>query len=131
MTKRKPSRRRKPIKRKGGSKQQSPSAMLAQAQKMQAEMAAAQSELENEMVTITAGGGAISITISGHQRIKAIELDPDIVDPEDVEMLQDMLIAGMNAAIEQSQTLSAERMETITGGMGGGGLQDMLSSLGM
>ena len=117
-------------KKKSAGKSQSPSGMMAQMQQMQTDMAAAQTALEDETVTITAGGGAISITITGQQRVKAIAIDPEIIDPDDVEMLQDMLIAGVNAAIEQSQTLAAERMEGITSGMGGG-LQDMLGSLGM
>ena len=126
---RRPSLRGK-SKKKSSGKKQSPNAMMAQMQQMQTDMASAQTALEDETVTITAGGGAMSITISGQQRVQAITIDPEIVDPEDIEMLQDMLIAGMNAAIEQSQTLAAERMEGITSGMGGG-LQDMLGSLGM
>ena len=126
---RRPSLRGK-TKKKSTAGKQSPNAMMAQMQQMQADMAAAQTALEDEAVTITAGGGAMSITITGQQRVKAITIDPEIIDPEDAEMLQDMLVAGMNAAIEQSQTLAAERMEGITGGMGGG-LQDMLGSLGM
>ena len=103
--------------------------MMAQMQKMQEDMAKAQAELENETVTVTAGGGAISIVITGHQRIQSITIDPDVIDPEDAEMLQDMLTAGINAAIEQSQALSAERMEGVTGDMGG--LNDMLGGLGL
>ncbi|WP_374688496.1 YbaB/EbfC family nucleoid-associated protein [Promineifilum sp.] len=93
--------------------------VLAQVQKMQQEMAAAQSALENETVTVSAGGGAISITITGHQRVKSITLNKEVLDPEEVEFLQDMLVAGINAAIEQSQALAAQRMEGITGGAGG------------
>ncbi len=126
---RRPSLRGKTKKNRSG-KSHSPNAMMAQMQQMQTDMAAAQTALEDETVTITAGGGAMSITITGQQRVQAITIDPEIVDPEDIEMLQDMLIAGMNAAIEQSQTLAAERMEGITSGMGGG-LQDMLSGFGM
>ncbi len=122
------------FKRRGVSKkpkQKKPSAdgMMQQMQQMQAEMAKAQEELENETVTVTAGGGAMSIVITGHQRILSIEIDPDAVDPDDLEMLQDMLVAGINAAIEQSQALSAERMEGVTGDMGG--LNDMLGGLGL
>lgn len=122
------------FKRRGATKkpkQKKPGAggMMAQMQKMQEDMAKAQEELENETVTVTAGGGAISIVITGHQRIQSIEIDPDVVDPEDVEMLQDMLTAGINAAIEQSQAMSAERMEGVTGDMGG--LGDMLGGLGL
>jgi len=112
-------------------KKKSPQAnnMMSQVQQMQQDMAEAQAALENETVTVSAGGGAISITITGHQRVREIEINPELLDPEDVELLQDMLIAGMNAAIEQSQTMSAERMEGITGNMGG--LSDMLGGLGL
>jgi DNA-binding YbaB/EbfC family protein len=105
--------------------------MMAQMQQMQAEMAAAQANLENEFVTVTAGGGAISITISGHQRVQSIEIEKDLLDPEEVEMVQDMLVAAVNSAIEQSQALSAEKMEGITGGLGDGGLDGLLGGLGL
>ncbi len=106
--------------------------MMAQMQKMQQEMAVAQDALADETVTITAGGGAISIEITGHQRVESITLDPELLDPEDVEMLQDLLVAAMNQAIEQSQAMAAERMEGITGGLGGlgGGLDSLLGGLG-
>jgi hypothetical protein len=99
-------------------------------QQMQEQMANAQSALENETITVTAGGGAISIVITGHQRIESITVDPDLLTPDDAEMLQDMLVAGVNAAIEQSQALAAERMEGITGGLGGG-LNDLLGGMGL
>lgn len=103
--------------------------MMGQFQKMQQDMAEAQAALEHETVTVTAGGGAITIIITGHQRVQEIEINPELLDPEDVEMLQDMLIAGINSAIEQSQTMSAQRMEGITGNMGG--LSDMLGGMGL
>ena len=114
------------------SPKMSPNNMMAQMQKMQEEMASAQESLANETVTVTAGGGAISITVTGHQRIQAIQIDPDVIDPDDVEMLQDMLVAAVNAAIEQSQTMAAEKMEGITGDLGGlgGGLDGLLGGLG-
>ncbi|MCP4356574.1 MAG: YbaB/EbfC family nucleoid-associated protein [Chloroflexi bacterium] len=108
-----------------------PNTMMAQMQQMQADMAAAQKKLESEYITVTAGGGAISITISGHQRVQSIEVDPDLLVPEEAEMVQDLLVAAVNAAIEQSQAMSAEKMEGITGGMGDGGLDSMLGSLGL
>ncbi|MFZ1401139.1 MAG: YbaB/EbfC family nucleoid-associated protein [Candidatus Promineifilaceae bacterium] len=114
------------------AKNKMPSAggLMNQMQQMQEQMATAQSALENETLTVTAGGGAISIVITGHQRVQAITVNPDLLNPEDVEMLQDMLVAGVNAAIEQSQALAAERMEGITGGLGGG-LNDLLGGLGL
>ena len=109
------------------SKSSSAGDMMAQFQEMQQQMAAQQEALADETVTVTAGGGAISVVISGHQRLQSIEIQPDLVDPEEIEMLQDMLVAAVNAAIEQSQALAAERMEGLTGGMG---LNDLLGGLG-
>lgn len=104
--------------------------MMAQFQKMQEDMATAQQELENKTITVTSGGGAIAIVISGHQRIQSITIDPEAVDPEDMEMFQDMMVAAVNTAIEQSQAMSAERMEGITGGLGGG-INDLLGGMGL
>lgn len=105
-----------------------PGNMMQQMQQMQQQMAQAQEALADELVTVTAGGGAISIVVTGQQRIKSITLDPELLDPEDVDMLQDMLVAGINSAIEQSQAMAAERMEGITGNMGG--VNDLLGGLG-
>lgn len=117
-------------KRSGGkSKPNNPNAMLAQVQQMQEDMAKAQKELEDEYMTVTAGGGAITIEISGHQRVKSIEVDEELLDPEEKEMVQDLLVAAVNQAIEQSQAMAAERMESISSGMGG--LNDMLGGLGL
>ena len=105
----------KPKKKAAGN----PNDMLAQVQKMQADMAAAQTALENETLTVSAGGGVITITITGHQRVRGITIDKELLTPDEAEFLQDMLVAGINAAIEQSQALAAQRMEGITGGVGG------------
>ena len=117
--------------KKGSKPKMKPNDMMAQMQQMQADMAAAQSSLENEFVTVTAGGGAISITISGHQRLKSIEVDPDLLVADEVEMLQDLLVAAVNSAIEQSQAMAAQKMEGITGGLGDGGLDSLLGGLGL
>jgi DNA-binding YbaB/EbfC family protein len=103
--------------------------MLGQVQKMQQDMAEAQAALEHELVTVTSGGGAVSVVISGHQRVQSITINPELLDPQEVELLQDLLVAGVNQAIEQSQAMSAQKMENITGEMGG--LSDMLSGLGL
>jgi DNA-binding YbaB/EbfC family protein len=124
MTKR--SFRGKPAKKKTSG---NPNDMLAQVQKMQQDMAAAQAALENETMSITAGGGAITITITGHQRVKDIRIEKELLDPEEADLLQDMLVAGINAAIEQSQAMAAERMEGITGGAGG--MDSLLGGLGL
>ena len=110
-------------------KQKSPAGgdIFAQMQQMQQEMMKAQEELANVTTTVTAGGGAIEVEITGHQRIVAIKIEPDLLADIDVEMLQDMLVAGMNAAIEKSQSLSAERMEGLTGDIG---INDLLGGLG-
>lgn len=94
-----------------------PNNLMSQVQQMQQEMSVQQEALAGEVVTVTAGGGAITITITGHQRIQTIKINPEVVDPQDVEMLEDMLVAGINAAIEQSQTMAAQRMEKLTGGL--------------
>lgn len=94
--------------------------MMAQLQKMQQDMAEAQEQLEHETVEVSVGGGALNIVITGHQRIQSININPDVIDMDDEEWmndLQDLLVAGVNQAIEQSQTMAAEKMESITGGM--------------
>jgi hypothetical protein len=95
--------------------------MMQQMQKMQQDMEKAQAELEHETVEVSVGGGALKIVITGHQRVQSIALNPDVIDMDDedwVTDLQDLLVAAMNQAIEQSQTMAAERMEKITGGLG-------------
>lgn len=104
-----------------GGMQGGASGMMAQLQKMQQDMADAQAALEHETVEVSVGGGALTIVITGHQRIQAITVNPDAVDTDDEEWvndLQDLLVAGVNQAIEQSQTMAAERLESITGGLG-------------
>ena len=101
--------------------------LMAQVQEMQEQMAAQQEALEHETVSVTAGGGAITVVITGHQRLQAIEIQPELVDPDEIEMLQDLLVAAVNAAIEQSQAMAAQKMESLTGGLG---LDDLLGGLG-
>jgi nucleoid-associated protein EbfC len=95
--------------------------MMKQLQKMQQDMAEAQAALEHETVDVSVGGGALKIVITGHQRIQSIKINPDAIDTDDedwMEDLQDLLVAGVNQAIEQSQTMAADRLESITGGLG-------------
>lgn len=108
-------------------KRPNPGDLMAQVQEMQQQMAAQQQALADETVTVSAGGGMITIVITGHQRVQSIEINPEVVDPEEVELLQDMLVAGINAAIEQSQAMAAERMEGLTGGLD---LNSLLGGLG-
>ncbi len=112
-------------KRRGGRRSSSglpgganPMAML---QKMQQDMAEAQESLEHETTEVSVGGGAVKVIISGHQRVQSVEINPDVIDMDDEEWLadlQDLLVAAVNQAIEQSQSMAAERMEAITGGLG-------------
>lgn len=99
------------------AKKMNPNDLMGQFQEMQQQMAAQQQALAEETVTVTAAGGAITIVITGHQRLESIAIDPEMLNPDDVEMLQDALLAGINAAIEQSQTMAAAKMEGITGGL--------------
>ena len=119
---------KKPFRGGKTKKKASPGTMMAQIQQMQQDMAEAQAALENEVVTVTSGGGAITVVISGHQRVQSISIIPELLDPEEAEFLQEMLVAAINSAIEQSQALSAEKMEGITGNMG---INDMLGDLGL
>lgn len=91
--------------------------LAQQIQQMQAQMVQEHEALANETIDVTAGGGMVTITITGQQRVEAIKLNPEVVDSEDVEMLQDLLVAALNQAIEQSQAMAAERLEGLTGGL--------------
>ena len=96
--------------------------MMQQVQQMQQQMQQAQEELARETVTASAGGGAVKATMTGGLELQSIEIDPDVVDPEDVEMLQDMVLAAVNEAIRQAQELAATKMGGLTGGLDLGGL---------
>ena len=99
--------------------------MLKQVQKMQQDMMAAQESLKDEEVEASAGGGMVTVKVSGDLIVKEIRIDPEAVDPEDVEMLQDMVTAAVNQAIDQAQQLAASKMGAISGGLGGLGLPGM------
>ena len=106
----------------GGGSGFNQQAALKQLQKMQEDMAAAQSSLETEVVETSVGGGMVTVTITGHQRVQGIKIDASKIDTSDEEWvsdLQDLLVIAVNQAIEQSQTMAAQRMESITGGLGG------------
>jgi DNA-binding YbaB/EbfC family protein len=90
---------------------------LKQAQQMQAKLMAAQEELATATVEASAGGGAVKVTATGAQVLTAITIDPAAVDPADVELLQDMVLAAVNEALARSQQMASERMSAITGGM--------------
>lgn len=90
--------------------------MLRQAQQMQARLAKAQEELENAEVEATAGGGAVKVVITGSLRIRSIEIAPEVVDSEDVGMLQDLVTAATNEALEKAQAMAQNSISAITGG---------------
>lgn len=96
--------------------------MMAQFQQMQEQMAQAQSELADETVTATVGGGAISVTMSGDQVCKSVEILPELLEDADVEMLQDLITSGVNAALDQSRQLANDKMSPFTDMLGGLGL---------
>ena len=89
------------------------------AQQMQAQMAQAQQELAETTLEATVGGGAVRVIITGAQEVRSVEIDPSAVDPEEVEMLQDLVMTAINEAIGRSKALERERMATIAGGMPG------------
>lgn len=94
------------------------SEMLKKAQKMQEDMAAMQAELEEKEYEISAGGGAVTVKITGKREIVALDIDPDIVDPDDIETLSDILIAAVNEAIKKVDSVSEQEMAKISGQMG-------------
>ena len=96
--------------------------MLKQAQKMQADMAALQEELESREYTATSGGGMVEVTVDGKHLIKSIKINPDAVDPDDAEMLEDLITVAVNEAISNAIKTSEEEMGAITGGLNMPGL---------
>ena len=96
--------------------------LLKQAQKMQQDMLAAQEALKDEAVDASAGGGMVKVQVSGDLEVKSITIDPQAVDPDDVELLQDMVLAAVNEAMRSAQELAASKMGGIAGGLGGLGL---------
>ena len=95
-------------------------ALMKQAQQMQAEMAEAQEKLKDEVVEASAGGGVVKVKMSGDLRLLEIAIDPEAIDPEDAELLQDMVLASVNEAIRAAQELAASKMGGVAG-LGGGG----------
>jgi nucleoid-associated protein EbfC len=103
-------------------KRQNVNKMMQQVQQMQQEMQRAQEELARETVTASAGGGAVKATMSGNLELVELQIDPEVLDPEDVEMLQDMVLAAVNEALTSSQEMASKRLGGITGGLGDLGL---------
>lgn len=94
--------------------------LMKQAQKMQKQMEEQAKEFETKEFTASAGGGAVGVTVTGKRELKAIRISPDAVDPEDVEMLQDMIVAAVNEALRQMEAENQAIMGKLTGGFGGG-----------
>lgn len=95
--------------------------MMAQIKKLQEQMEAAQEALASETVTATVGGGAVKVTMTGAQVCQGIEIDPELLKDADAEMLQDLILSGVNLALDQSRKLAEERMGPLTGGLAGMG----------
>lgn len=92
--------------------------MMKQAQKMQQQMADAQAALADQTVEATAGGGKVTVTATGAGDVTSIKISPDVIDPEDVEILEDLVLSGVKQALEKAKALSSDEMGKITGGMG-------------
>ena len=110
---------KKPKMRQGGNDMQR---QLKQLQAMQAEMEQTQAALEEKAITSTAGGGAVEVTVNGKKEITKLVIDKDVVDPDDVEMLQDLITAAVNEAMRQMDALAESEMSKVTGGLGGFGI---------
>jgi DNA-binding YbaB/EbfC family protein len=96
--------------------------LLKQAQKMQQDMMAAQEALKHEVVDASAGGGMVTVEVTGDLVVKSIKIDPEAVDPDDVELLQDMVLAAVNEALRAAQELATSKLGGLAGGLGGLGL---------
>ena len=92
--------------------------MIKQAQKMQQDMMRMQQELQEKEYEAAAGGGVVTATVTGKRELKALEIDPEAVDPDDVEMLQDMIVAAVNEALRAAENDAASTMQKLTGGLG-------------
>ncbi|NJC72821.1 YbaB/EbfC family nucleoid-associated protein [Planosporangium thailandense] len=92
--------------------------LMKQAQKMQQQMAAAQAELAETELTGTAGGGLVTVTVTGTGEVTAVKIDPKAVDPDDVETLEDLVLAALHNAAEQARELTEEKMGPLAGGLG-------------
>jgi DNA-binding YbaB/EbfC family protein len=106
----------------GGRAQLNPNDLMRQMQKMQEQMTSIQEETQKEILEITAGGGMVKLSINGALEVQSIGIDPEVVDPDDVDMLQDLILAAVNEGIQKAQALMEGRMSSLTGGLGIPGL---------
>lgn len=95
--------------------------LMKQAQKMQRQMEEATKELQEKEATASAGGGVVEVTVSGKREVTKVKIDPEAVDPDDVEMLEDLIMAATNEAFREIEEMSTQSMSKITGGLGGMG----------
>jgi DNA-binding YbaB/EbfC family protein len=102
--------------RRGG--QPNPRDAMRQLQEMQAKMVAEQEALANETVEVSVGGGAVTVVMNGHQKLESVRLSPELLDPEEADMLQDLVVAAVNEAVDRTQALAQERMGAVTKGFG-------------
>ena len=96
--------------------------MLRQLQRMQDQISKAQQEIEESTVEASAGGGAVTVVVSGQPRVQSVKIEPEAVDPDDVEMLEDLIVAALNEALEKVRTMQAERFGSVAGGLDVAGL---------
>ena len=104
----------------GGGMPGSMNNLMKQAQRMQRQMEEGQKELETKEFTAKAGGGAVEVTVSGKKEITKVKLSEEVVDPDDIEMLEDLIVAAANEALRQADEANTELMSKMTGGLGGG-----------
>lgn len=104
----------------GGGMPGNMSNLMKQAQRMQRQMEEGQKELENKEFMAAAGGGAVEVTVNGKKEIIGVKLSEEVVDPEDIEMLQDLIVAATNEALRKAEEANTELMGKMTGGLGGG-----------
>ena len=104
----------------GGGMPGSMNNLMKQAQRMQRQMEEGQKELETKEFTAKAGGGAVEVTVTGKKEITKVKLSEEVVDPEDIEMLEDLIVAATNEALRQAYEANTELMSKMTGGLGGG-----------
>jgi len=102
----------------GGRAQLNPNDLMRQMQKMQEQMSVIQAETQKEVLEVAAGGGMVKLAINGALEVQSIEIAPEVVDPDDVEMLQDLILAAVNEGIQKAQSLMEGRMSSLTGGLG-------------
>ena len=93
--------------------------LMKQAQRMQKQMEETTKELEEKEVTAAAGGGAVEVTVTGKKEVKSVKLNPEVVDPDDIEMLEDLIVAATNEALRKMEEISQAEMSKVTGGLGG------------